>query len=303
MSRYFYSMKKLLIFILLIAFSFNLCAQKSKVKHVILMGFDGLGAYGFSEAEAPNIKQLMQDGAWSLQARAVLPSSSAVNWASMLMGAGPTLHGYTEWDSQVPEIPSVDKNRYGIFPTIFGVIKNQRPNAKLGVIYSWGGIGYLFGKNTVDLDVHTNNDSLSAARAIEFITKEKPLFTFVHFDEPDGTGHKIGHRTPEYNAMVHKVDTYVGEIRDAIKEAGMEKETLIILTSDHGGTGKGHGGKSLDEVEIPWIIAGPGVKKNHQITDVIITYDTAATIAYALGLEMPQSWRGKPVLDALIKKK
>lgn len=292
-------MKQFLFFLLIITLSAtHVTAQSGKVQQVILIGFDGLGAYSFDSADIPNIRQLMKDGSYSLKARSVLPSSSAVNWASMLMGAGPTLHGYTEWNSRTPEIPSASTDQYGIFPTIFGVIKAQVPNAQTGVIYSWEGIGYLFEKKAVALDAYTGNDSLSLSKTISFITQEKPLFTFVHFDEPDGVGHNIGHRTPQYYAMVHQIDGYVGAIRNAIRKAGMEDNTLVILSADHGGKDKGHGGKSLDEVNIPWIIAGPGVKKNHEIKDVIVTFDTAPTIAHALGLQMPQAWRGKPVLDA-----
>nr|WP_236023464.1 hypothetical protein [Chitinophaga chungangae] len=38
------------------------------------------------KAGNPVMKQ-MKDGCWTLKARSVLPSSSAVNWASMIMGA------------------------------------------------------------------------------------------------------------------------------------------------------------------------------------------------------------------------
>ncbi|WP_449438290.1 alkaline phosphatase [Pedobacter steynii] len=117
----------------------------------------------------------------------------------------------------------------------------------------------------------------------------------MHLDEPDHTGHSIGHRTPEYYEQLQKVDIRIGKIVQAVKDAGIENETIIIVSADHGGTGKGHGGKSLDEVEIPWVINGTGVKKKHEIKDIIITYDTAATIAWILGLKVPQSWRGKAV--------
>ena len=42
----------------------------------------------------------MEDGSYTLKKRSALPSSSAINWASMFMGAGPELHGYTEWGSK-----------------------------------------------------------------------------------------------------------------------------------------------------------------------------------------------------------
>ncbi|MGK9120643.1 hypothetical protein KXS00_22010 [Olivibacter jilunii] len=81
-------------------------------------------------------------------------------------------------------------------------------------------------------------------------------------------------------------------------EAGVADETIIIVSADHGGKDKGHGGKSLDEVQIPWIIHGVGVKKGHELSSPIITYDTASTIAWILGLEEPAVWRGKAVKEA-----
>ena len=68
-------------------------AAKWKAKHVVLIGLDGWGAYSVEKANIPNIKQLMNDGSYTLTKRSVLPSSSAVNWASMFMGAGPEIHG------------------------------------------------------------------------------------------------------------------------------------------------------------------------------------------------------------------
>ena len=84
----------------------------------------------------------------------------------------------------------------------------------------------------------------------------------------------------------------------AIKDAGMEDSTIVILSSDHGGIEKGHGGISMTEMQIPWIIAGPGIKQGHQINSSIMTFDTAATIAKIFDLEVPQVWIGRPVHEA-----
>jgi len=294
-------MKKIFLSALVIAGSIlQLYAQHQKIKHVVLIGCDGFGAYALPAAEMPELKKLMTTGSWSLQARCVLPSSSAVNWASMLMGAGPSVTGYTEWDSQTPEIPSAAKGISNMFPGIFGILKQQRPDDKSAVIYNWGGIGYLFEKEAVSTIVHNaeaDGDFFADTAAI-IIKTQKPALTFVHLSEPDEVGHNIGHGTPAYYEELKRVDRRIGAIVKAVKDAGIENETIILVTSDHGGTGKGHGGKSLEEVLIPWIIKGPGVKKGYEIKDVIITYDTAATLAYALGLNTPQAWRGKPVMAA-----
>lgn len=291
-------MKKLLIIMCLFAITFKLNAQLKNVKHVVLIGCDGFGAYAVADAKMPNLKRLMETGSWSLKARCVLPSSSAVNWASMLMGAGPTEHGYTEWNSKVPEIPSAVTTKYGIFPSVFSVIRDQKPSARTAVIYSWGGIGPLIEKEAINTVVPGNDgDDFCVDTTVSIIKHDKPLFTFIHLSEPDGVGHNIGHRTPAYYQELEKVDVRIGKIIQAVKEAGIEKETIIMVSSDHGGINKGHGGKSMDEIQIPWVISGPHVKKGHEIKDAIITYDTAATIAWILGLKTPQSWRGKPVRE------
>lgn len=290
-------MEKLLIFVWFIVSGTALQAQVRGVKHVILIGCDGLGAQAIPEGNMPELKKLMKQGSWSLSARTVLPSSSAVNWASMLMGAGPTEHGFTEWGSKVPEIEPVTKTKYGLFPSIFSVVRDQKLDAKTAVVYTWEGIKYLIEQDAIDF-VATGADDFTADTAATLIKREKPLLTFIHFSAPDDKLHNDGFMSPAYNEELKNVDRRIGEIVKAVKEAGIADQTIIMVTSDHGGAGKGHGGKSLGEVSIPWIIAGAGVKKDQEIKDVIITYDTAATIAWILGLKEPQPWRGKPILSA-----
>jgi len=274
-------------------------SQVKGVKHVILIGMDGLGAYSIQQSDNPNMKSLMRSGAWSLEARSVLPSSSAVNWASMLMGAGPEVHGYTEWDSRKPELPSRELDRYGLFPSIFTLIREQKPGAEVGVIYSWGGIGYLFPKQAVNKQLHTgDNDTAATAAAVAYIKEKKPDFLFVHFDQPDGVGHNIGHNIPAYFEQVHRNDGLLGQLLQAVKDAGMWDSTIILLTADHGGIKKGHGGKTMQEMQIPWIISGKGVAAGKEIKESIVTYDTAATIAWIFGLKTPRVWTGRPVMEA-----
>ena len=147
--------EKIILFIVVL-FSSLSCTEIKKEKtsknhqhaqHIILLGTDGLGAYAFKEAAIPSIRKMMDNGSYSLKTRSVLPSSSAVNWASMLMGSGPELHGYTEWGSKTPELPSRKIGNGGIYPTIFSLIEEQFPDLKKGVSFTWNGIGYLFEKN------------------------------------------------------------------------------------------------------------------------------------------------------------
>lgn len=200
-------MRKAAFMLMSLFITLSVYAQKQKVKHVVLIGCDGFGAYALPEADMPNQKGLMKDGAWSLKARSVLPSSSAVNWASMIMGAGPTLHGYTEWNSAVPEIPSAEVTKEGIFPSVFSILKEQKPSAVTALIYSWQGIDPLVQKGTTDIRIPAkDDDDFCTNSAVEVIKSRKPTLTFVHLDQPDCVGHNIGHRTPAYYEELKKVD-------------------------------------------------------------------------------------------------
>jgi len=72
-----------------------------------------------------------------------------------------------------------------------------------------------------------------------------------------------------------------------------------LFTADHGGVNKGHGLISMNEMQIPWIIRGPGIHQNREISESIMTFDTAATIAELLKLNRPQVWIGRPVKEAM----
>lgn len=79
--------------------------------------------------------------------------------------------------------------------------------------------------------------------ASSYIKEKHPALVAICYDGPDHTGHTAGHDTPEYYEKLKELDMYVGQIVQAVKDAGMLDDTIFILTSDHGGIDKGHGGK------------------------------------------------------------
>ncbi|MBU3856373.1 MAG: alkaline phosphatase [Candidatus Phocaeicola excrementipullorum] len=292
-------MKKTFLF-LITALSFLLSGQAAeKAKHVVLIGLDGWGAYSVSKAEIPNIRKMMNEGCYTLKKRSALPSSSAINWASMFMGAGPELHGYTQWGSKVPELPSREVTENGIFPTIFYLLHKARPEAEIGCLYEWEGIKYL--ADTLALDYHAQAPDYNkhpealCGMAEKYIKEKTPVLLAVCFDNPDHVGHTAGHDTPEYYAKLNELDTYVARIVQAVKDAGMFDNTIFIITADHGGINKGHGGKTMQEMETPFIICGKNVKKGGEFSESMMQYDVASTIAYIFGLKQPQVWIGRPM--------
>jgi predicted AlkP superfamily pyrophosphatase or phosphodiesterase len=278
---------------------FITCFYARAEKHVIFIGLDGWGAYCMEKADMPNTKQLMKNGAYTLKKRSALPSSSAVNWATMFMGACPELHGYTTWNSETPEIPSRVVYKNGIFPTIFQLLKDQSPNTEIGCIYEWSGIKYVV--DTLSLNYyektpksdHTNATTCQLAE--KYIKAKKPDLCAIIFDEPDHTGHKEGHGTEAYYSKVKELDEYIGKIIQATKDAGIYDKTVFVLTGDHGGINKGHGGKNLQELETPFIISGANIKKTGEFQESMMQFDVASTMAYIFKLKQPQVWIGRPM--------
>lgn len=269
--------------------------------HVIFIGLDGWGSFSVEKAEMPHVKALMEAGCYTLQKRAVLPSSSGANWATIFMGATPELHGYTTWDSSKRDIEPRVVLKNGIFPTMFQLLRDARPEAEIGCLYEWEGIKYVVDTLSVGYWAQTPQgreftDELKNM-AVRYIKEKKPVLGAFIFDNPDHVGHVSGHDTPEYYANLKELDGYVGEIIAATKEAGIYDDCVFIVTSDHGGINKGHGGKSLQELETPFVIAGKGIKRGGEFTESMMQFDCASTIVRIFGLEQPQVWVGRPMMQ------
>jgi arylsulfatase A-like enzyme len=83
----------------------------------------------------------------------------------------------------------------------------------------------------------------------------------------------------------------------------VRKETTIIVTADHGGASLQHGGLVPSSQHIPWIITGPDVRPNVDLTryskgGTVRTYDTFATACQVLGITPSGDIDGVPVAAA-----
>ena len=271
-----------------------------KVKHLVIIGVDAMSPNGILNSKTPVMDEMMAKGAYTLNARGVLPTSSSTNWASMVSGSGPEQHGVTSngWEKDDFTLPPVLTGSEDIYPTIFGVARQQRPDMEMGAIYTWKGFVRLIERSALNYDVNQKTDALTLEKTVNYLKDKKPNFLFIHFDDVDHVGHSMGHKTPAFYDAVAHIDQQIGQIIQATKDAGIFDETAFIVSADHGGIGYGHGGETLDEIEIPFIVYGKGIKEGYLIKDKVYTYDNAATAAKLLGVTPPQAWIGRPVISA-----
>ena len=278
-------------------------------KHIVLISLDGWASMGMDIADMPNAKTLMAEGSWTLKKRSVFPTASNKNWPSMFNGTGPELHGFYDpvregsWGSL--------KNIKAFEPrlrrrTIFSVYREKYPDAEIGALYQWREIQRYIDSTAVSMDAGFGEEDGSAGtmcrEAVKYILEKKPNLLMVGFNHPDHEGHDLGWYTPAYFEALHLMDYYIGEIVAAIKKAGIWKDTIIILSSDHGGTGRAHGGSTIMEFETPFVICGKGIRKGYEIKAPMMQYDVAATVAVAAGVDIPQQWVGKPMREVFRQK-
>ncbi len=118
------------------------------------------------------------------------------------------------------------------------------------------------------IDVYMNMSTGSPANAsnlhaafLQDLAQDPPHYSFVHYRDPDTTGHAAGWGSASWNAAVAASDAYLRDILDTIEQSAvLANRTVVIVTTDHGGTGTGHSDPAtLDHYRIPLFVWGASI--------------------------------------------
>jgi len=291
---------------------------------VLVIGLDGLGGWYItpenlpSNVKLPNLDALRENGTYTYFARSVMPTVSKPNWMAILSGSGPEENGVldNDWTVGSQWEPVTGNNTY--FPSLFQAIKSQS-QLKTACFTDWDGFLDLFPNNLLDFTYLTDDpggDKVTNEAISQVLSKDAAEVVVLHIDDVDEAGHYIGWGTPSYYEAAQNVDKMVGRLLDALDRAGTRDKTLIIVTSDHGGEGTGHGETDYLNMFTTLIINGPSIKRGYYLPCPspqrscynpsaknpfnVRNLDVSPTVLYALGLSQPVYWIGKPILEALV---
>lgn len=169
-----------------------------------------------------------------------------------------------------------------------------------------------------DVDMHTLtrryvDDAVRVVRA----PRERPLFLYLAYSMPHvpiGASPAFAGRSAagRYGDTIEELDEETGRVLDALKERSMERNTLVIFTSDNGpwaempprmlpvdevratdagsaGPFRGSKGSTWEGgVRVPMIAAWPGrIPAGRSSSGLVSTLDIYATVAQAAGVQMP----------------
>ncbi|MEP7292363.1 MAG: alkaline phosphatase family protein [Chloroflexota bacterium] len=256
------------------------------VARVILISLDGTRPDAIQQANAPVLQGLAAGGAVDWHATTVDPSVTLPAHTSMLTGLSVAEHGVT--------YNSTPLNCPPIVPLTFLAVAAD--NQLSAAIVAGKEKFCIFNQRlTVNYTFATAGDSSVVDRVIQLLPTTQVIF--AHFPNPDMFGHATGWMSPTYIAELHNTDTQVGRIITTLTNLNLLSQTLVIITADHGGHDFGHGTTMPEDMTIPWIAYGAGIKPGTVLTG-IRNADSAATILWALGLPEPNSQASRPIIEA-----
>lgn len=252
---------------------------------IVFILIDGLRPDALELADCPNLIALRDRGAWTLQASSVMPCVTLPCHTSIFHSVPPSRHGVTTntWMPMARPLP-------GLFDLA------KAAGKRCAFFYNWEELRDLARPGSLELSYFRNTsyqhdgDQITAEEAARVLPGAGYDFAFIYLGTVDTAGHYYGWMSEDYITQIGTVDAALGTIMGALPA-----DTTYLLQSDHGGHERNHGTDTPEDMTIPWLVAGPGVRAGHAIQAPVSLLDTAPTLARLLGVEPHREWEGRCV--------
>ncbi|MCC6616470.1 MAG: alkaline phosphatase family protein [Anaerolineae bacterium] len=248
---------------------------------VVFVMIDGLRPDAIDRADTPTLHSIMARGSYTLAGQSVMPSITLPCHTSIFHSVPPTRHGIT------------DNNWRPMARPVIGLLEAASDADKRSAFfYNWEELRDLSRPGSLDYSymvkaayqIDYGDRLVAEAAARDLATYD---FSFVYLGTVDSAGHFFGWMSDGYLEQVRRVDAELAKVVAALPE-----DTVLIVHSDHGGHDRFHGTDLPEDMTIPWMIAGPGIRAGYTIEREVTLLDTAPTIARLLELKVPADWEG-----------
>lgn len=251
-------MKKIILFVFV---ALSQCLLSQNERKVLFIGIDGVRSDALQQANTPHLDSLFTTGISTYDSWNLGITVSGPAWSSMLTGV---------WEPKHRVLGNTYAgNQFMTYPYFPNYLKRIDPTIKCVQIITWNPMDDAdkgTGGNVInamwDLSIDAGDYGQGLVSASAILQLEDPDLDvlFIHFDEPDATGHGSGFSpaNPQYINSIEGADYEIGLVIDALKArpSYANEDWIIMGTTDHGGTGNGHGGFSDDERHIWWYLSG-----------------------------------------------
>ena len=260
------------------------------IRHrVMLVSLDGLRPDAIDAADAAFLRQQISRGAYTAFCRNEFPPATLPNHTTMLTGLPILTHGIF----LNAELPGHVAN-----PTLLDMATGVQ--RRTGFFASKVKFNFLCRPEAATVRVIEPDIDKLTDQIVAFLEGPPPDFMFIHYNQPDGAGHAEGWMSESYLAEVRHVDALLRRVCDTMARRGLDRETVVIVTADHGGEGKSHALNTDLERNVPLLIFGPDVAAGHVLRGPNSLLQIAPTCAALLGLDAPTGWQRRIPLDAFV---
>jgi N-sulfoglucosamine sulfohydrolase len=307
------------------------------------LAYNSVGAFGCKvPGITPNIDKLAEQGIRFTQAHVNTPVCQPCR-QSWLTGRFPHnngAEGFEPIDEDVPTLPEQLRKR-GYINGILGKEIHHQPVER----FFWDFIPFRTERDSIWRKGHSRNPGLFYHYSAEFFQtakdQEKPFFLIANShdphrpfvgsrsdtltwgdnmppvtrqispDEAEMLGYlpdieKVRKEVAQYYGSVYRCDQNIGAVLKALRESGLEKNTLVIFLSDHGAAFPFSKAQCyLNSSKTPLIVKWPGtitpgsVDSSHFVTGI----DLMPTLMKIAGLPLVPKLDGESFLPLLYNKK
>ncbi len=219
------------------------------------------------------------------------PSYSEPGYTTLLTGAWPDINDGPPINLAYEQIHAFTQD--DLFSSA------HRAGLKTGISgYYW--FEKLVPQAAVDAFFYTPGEDAAAdeavlAAALPWLRSGGEQLVLIHLDQVDYAGHhEGGPQDPRWKEAAARAD---GLLAQVLAGLDLSKDTLAVF-SDHGQIDRGgHGGNEPVTLVEPLVLAGAGVKPG--VYGDVQMVDLAPTLAALLGVGLPASAEGRPLVEML----
>lgn len=243
-----------------------------KSNYCIVISYDAFSKDNWENArQKPNLAKLIANGASTDKVKSVYPTLTYVIHSSYVTGAYPNKHGVYHNNPFQPFIPESDQNWHWFrndikLPTIYEAARKKGlktagllwpVSGKANIDFNIPEIRAVKNENqalkilkngsklfTLSMEIKHGKvrngieqpelDDFTTLCAIDTIKKKKPNLLLMHLIDLDDTKHMFGTKGPHIEEVLNRMDKRLGDILQAVQDAGIYDDTTFIVVGDHG---------------------------------------------------------------------
>ncbi|HSD29217.1 MAG TPA: sulfatase-like hydrolase/transferase, partial [Vicinamibacteria bacterium] len=283
-------------------------------RHLVLVTIDTLRAdrlscYGSAAVATPHLDRIAAAGALAKDASVQAPLTRPSH-VSILTGLYPAEHGIRDNVSPAlaPEVPTLAERLKGQGFSTAAFVSSIVLSRQSGLARGFDTYSDRFEVGADDarfLNTIQRRGDGPTAEAIAWLAARKAARTFVwlHLYDPHDpyeppAPYAAQHAEQPYDGEVAWSDELVGRLDAALERLGLAKETLLVVTSDHG-EGLGEHGEAVhgffvyeSTLAVPLLMRGPGIPGGTRVTTTVRSVDLLPTVLELLGTPAPPGRAG-----------